>query len=52
MEYIQKVSEGAAILEGYRVHNSSQEDVSAWLERIGMLKQTGKQGGYVLGAVQ
>ena len=39
MDYIREVSEGANVLEGYRVHNSSLEDVSAWLERIGMLEE-------------
>lgn len=52
MEYIQEVSEGATVLEGYRVHNSSLEDVSAWLERIGMLKQTGVSGDAVDGQTQ
>lgn len=33
-------TEAAAVLEGYRVHNSSMEDVAAWLTRIGMLGQT------------
>lgn len=40
MDYIREVSEGATVLEGYRVHNSSLEDVAEWLERIGMLEQT------------
>lgn len=52
MEYIQEVSEGATVLEGYRVHNSSLEDVFAWLERIGMLKQTGVSGDAVDGQTQ
>lgn len=52
MEYIQEVSEGATVLEGYRVHNSSLEDVSAWLERIGMLKQTGASADAVDGQTQ
>lgn len=40
MDYINEVAEGAVVLEGYRVHNSGPEDVSAWLERIGMIEQT------------
>lgn len=40
MDYIREVSEGATVLEGYRVHNSSLEDVAAWLTRIGMLEKT------------
>ena len=40
MDYIYKVSKGATVLEGYRVHGSGLEDVSAWLERIGMLEGT------------
>ncbi len=40
MEYIREASEEATVLEGYRVHNSSLEDVAAWLTRIGMLEQT------------
>ena len=40
MDYIREVSEGANVLEGYRVHNSSLEDVSAWLEQIGMLEES------------
>ncbi len=40
MDYIREVSEGATVLEGYRVHNSSLEDVAAWLSRIGMVEQT------------
>lgn len=36
MDYIRKVSGNATVLEGYRVHNSSMEDVAAWLTRIGM----------------
>lgn len=40
MNYIREVSEGATVLDGYRVHNSSLEDVAAWLARIGMLEQT------------
>lgn len=40
MDYIRDVSGNAEVLEGYRVHNSSLEDVSAWLERIGMLEET------------
>ena len=30
-------------MDGYRAHNSGLEDVSAWLERIGMLEQTDEQ---------
>lgn len=40
MEYIRKVSEGATVTEGYRVHNSDMEDVAKWLIRIGMLEET------------
>lgn len=40
MDYIREVSEGATVLDGYRVHNSSLEDVAEWLTRIGMLEQT------------
>lgn len=40
IDYIHEVSEGANVLEGYRVHDSSLKDVSEWLERIGMLKET------------
>lgn len=40
MDYIREVSGNATVLEGYRVHNSSMEDVAAWLTRIGMLGQT------------
>ena len=40
MDYIRDVSGNAEVLEGYRVHNSSLEDVSAWLEQIGMLEET------------
>lgn len=39
MDYIREVSEGATVLDGYRVHNSSLEDVAEWLTRIGMLEQ-------------
>ena len=45
MDYIRQVSEGAAVLEGYRVHDSSPEDVAAWLTRIGMLEQTDDTDG-------
>lgn len=40
MDYIRDISEGATVLDGYRVHNSSLEDVAEWLTRIGMLNQT------------
>lgn len=40
MDYIRDVSDGATVLDGYRVHNSSLEDVAEWLTRIGMLEQT------------
>ncbi|MDO4156855.1 MAG: prolyl oligopeptidase family serine peptidase [Oscillospiraceae bacterium] len=40
MDYIREVSDGANVLEGYRVHNSNLEDISAWLEQIGMLEKT------------
>lgn len=40
MDYIREVSEGATVLDGYRVHNSSLEDVAEWLSRIGMLERT------------
>ncbi|MCD8104806.1 MAG: prolyl oligopeptidase family serine peptidase [Lachnospiraceae bacterium] len=39
MDYIREVSEGATVLDGYRIHNATIEDVSAWLTRIGMLGQ-------------
>lgn len=39
MDYIREVSGSATVLDGYRVHNSSLEDVSAWLERIGVLEE-------------
>lgn len=42
MDYIREVSEGATVLEGYRVHNSTLEDVAEWLARIGMLEQADK----------
>lgn len=41
MDYINEVSKGAVVLEGYRMHNSSQKDVAAWMENIGMLEKTG-----------
>ena len=31
MDYIREVSEGATVLDGYRVHNSSLKDVAEWL---------------------
>lgn len=40
MDYIRDVSEGATVLDGYRVHNSSLDDVAEWLTHIGMLDQT------------
>ncbi len=43
MDYIRKISGSATVLEGYRVHNSGLEDVSEWLERIGMLERTDEQ---------
>lgn len=43
MDYIREVSKGAEVMEGYRIHNSSMEDVAAWLTRIGMLEQTDEQ---------
>ena len=43
MDYIRGAAEGAAVLEGYRVHNADVDDVAAWLQRIGMLEQTGGQ---------
>lgn len=39
MDYIRKVSEGATVLDGKRIHNSDLEDVSAWLQDIGILNQ-------------
>lgn len=45
MDYIRDVSEGATVLEGYRVHNSNTEDVAAWLTRIGMLEQADESEG-------
>ena len=44
MDYIREVSGEATVLEGYRVHNSSMEDVSAWLAQIGVLEQTEESG--------
>lgn len=44
MDYIREVAGNATVLDGYRVHNSSMEDVSAWLERIGVLEQAGTAG--------
>lgn len=41
MDYIRGAAEGAAVLEGYRVHNADVDDVAAWLQRIGMLEQPG-----------
>ena len=43
MEYIREVSGNATVLEGYRIHNSNLDDVSAWLERIGVLEQADRQ---------
>lgn len=43
MDYIREVSGNAMVLEGYRIHDSGLEDVSAWLERIGVLEQTDGQ---------
>lgn len=43
MDYIREVSGGAMVLDGYRVHRSDVEDVSAWLQRIGVLDVTGQQ---------
>ena len=40
MDYIRDVSEGAMVLDGYRVHNSGLYDVAEWLTLIGMLDQT------------
>lgn len=42
MDYIRKVSEGATVLDGKRIHNSNLEDVSAWLQDIGVLNQADK----------
>ncbi|MBO5031191.1 MAG: prolyl oligopeptidase family serine peptidase [Lachnospiraceae bacterium] len=39
MDYIRDVSEGATVLDGYRVHNSDLDDVAGWLTRIGILDQ-------------
>lgn len=39
MDYICEVAGNATVLEGYRIHNFGLEDVSAWLERIGVLEQ-------------
>lgn len=43
MDYIREVSGNATVLEGYRMHDSDMEDVSAWLERIGVLEQADGQ---------
>lgn len=43
MDFIREVSGNAMVLEGYRIHDSGLEDVSAWLERIGVLEQTDGQ---------
>lgn len=43
MDYIREVAGNATVLEGYRIHSSDLEDVSAWLERIGVLEQTDGQ---------
>lgn len=40
MDYIREVSKDAAVLEGFRFHNSGTGDVAEWLQRIGMLEQT------------
>jgi len=40
MDYIREVSGGAMVLDGYRVHRFDVEDVSAWLQRIGVLDVT------------
>lgn len=42
MDYIREVSKGATVLDGYRIHNSSPEAVSAWLAEIGVTDQTGE----------
>ncbi|MGN0266331.1 MAG: flavodoxin [Lachnospiraceae bacterium] len=44
MDYIRKISAGADVLEGYRIHNSDLEDVAAWLERIHVLEQVSRAG--------
>lgn len=44
MDYIRDISEGATILDGYRVHNSSLENLAEWLSHIGMLEQTDGTG--------
>ena len=36
MDYIRSVSDVANVLDGYRFHNSSDEDVRNWLGRIGV----------------
>ena len=39
------------MLEGYRIHNSNLEDVSTWLERIGILQRvagTDEYRGFVI----
>lgn len=40
MNYIREVSGDAMVLDGYRVRRSDVEDVSAWLQRIGVLDVT------------
>lgn len=37
MDYIRAASGGATVLDGYRVHRSNMEDMSEWLQRIGVL---------------
>ena len=39
MDYIRKVSGIATVLEGYRFNHSSDDDVRAWLTRIGIEKE-------------
>lgn len=43
MDYIREVSGGATVLDGYRVHRSDVEDVSVWLQRIGVLDAADQQ---------
>lgn len=38
MDFINSVSERATVLQGYRIHNASMDDVSGWLSEIGMLE--------------
>lgn len=39
MDYIRKAAKGATVLDGYRIHGADLEDVSGWLQRIGVDKE-------------